>query len=459
MKKKCVLWTVVIVLVVAIAAIAVYRFNCRKSIPNAALSEQVAAILRQNDCYVCHSATSEKPFYVSFPVIGEKIQQHIAHAQGFISFDEETINLERPSEVLIAMLEHCAAYETMPISDYTMIHWGTGFNKEEKDIIMRWVNEKRSKLYVVDIIEGEPVQVIPNGMVTDSAKVALGEFMYNDPRISLDGTISCASCHILKDGGADEPTDRTSQGINGQFGGVNAPTVYNAVFNVKQFWNGRAKDLQEQAAGPPANPVEMGDQTWEQIVERLRQDAELVARFMAIYPEEGLTERTVTEVIAEFEKTLITPDCRFDLYLKGDKSQMNEEETAGYELFKANSCAACHVGRNLGGQSFELLGIYEDYFATRDKSIKYNADDDGLKGFTGKEEDLHRFKVPGLRNVELTAPYFHDGSQATLEDAVRAMYRYELGRTPSDEDVARIVAFMKTLNGVSPYLNKSLSDK
>ncbi|MCQ2344270.1 MAG: heme-binding domain-containing protein [Paludibacteraceae bacterium] len=458
MKKTRTLWIIVAVLVVAIAAIAVYRFSCRKSIPEASTSEQVAAILRQNDCYICHSAVAEKPFYTSFPIIGTSIQGHITHAQGFISLDEATIDLENPSEVLLAMMEHCTAYETMPIAEYKMIHWGTGFNKEERDIIMRWVNEKRINLYASGLaaneFANEPIQVLPSSIPTDSAKVALGEFMYNDPRISLDSTISCATCHILKDGGADEPSDRTSGGINGQFGGVNAPTVYNSFFNIQQFWNGRAADLAAQAAGPPTNPIEMGDQTWDQIVERLRQDPELVARFLAIYPDEGLTEHTVTEVIAEFEKTLLTPDSRFDLYLKGDKSQLNKEEIEGYELFKANSCAACHIGKILGGQSFELLGIYEDYFAARDKSIKYNGDDDGLKGFTGNDADLHRFKVPGLRNIEYTAPYFHDGSQATLEDAVRAMYRYELGRTPSDKDVARLVAFMKTLNGINPHLQK-----
>ena len=454
MKKSTILWIVVVVLAVVVTAVAIYRLRCRKSIPEGSTSVKVAQILKQNDCYVCHSAKADAPFYANFPVIGPMVQEHIKHAQGFVPFTEEELNLEHPSEVFIAMMEHCAAYETMPIREYKMIHWGTGFSKEEKQIVLQWVNEKRAELYVVSIVAGEPVQVIPSGMVVDSAKVALGEFMFNDPRISLDGTISCATCHILKDGGADEPDERTSGGINNQFGGVNAPTVFNAFFNIQQFWNGRAKDLQEQAAGPPVNPVEMGDQTWEQIVERLRQDRQLVDRFLSIYPEEGLTQNTVTEVIAEYEKTLLTPDCRFDLYLKGDKSQLTSDEVAGYELFKAHSCATCHVGRTLGGQSFELLGIYEDYFAARDKSIKYCADDDGLKGFTGKEEDLHKYKVPGLRNVEMTPPYFHDGQYQTLEEAVQAMYRFELGREANEKDVALICSFLRTLNGVSPYFEK-----
>ena len=191
----------------------------------------------------------------------------------------------------------------------------------------------------------------------------------------------------------------------------------------------------------------MGDQTWDDIVARLRQDKALVKEFEQLFPEEGLTQNTVTLVIAEYEKTLLTPDCAFDLWLKGDADALNQEEQQGYAQFKDLGCAACHVGVIAGGQSFEYLSIYGNYFADRDTNIVYCADDDGLKGFTGNEADLHKFKVPTLRNVALTAPYFHDGSQATLEDAVRAMGRYELNKELSDADVALLVGFMHTLTG------------
>lgn len=310
-------------------------------------------------------------------------------------------------------------------------------------------------LYRYDnILAGEPVEVIPDYVETNPAKVALGKKMFNDTRISLDNTISCATCHVLEDGGADHADERVSEGINGLQGTVNSPTVFNAVFNIDQFWNGRAHTLAEQAAAPPINPVEMGDQTWEQIIERLCQDASLVAEFKAIYPEEGLTEATVTDAIEEFEKTLITPNDKLDRYLKGDKNAMSAEELAGYQAFKANDCATCHYGKTLGGQSFELMSKYGDYFADRKQSrpdIAYNDDDNGLYTFTGKAEDMHKFKVPNLRNISKTAPYYHDGTIESLEEAVRLMFHYELGKTATDEQVASITTFLKALDGESEY--------
>lgn len=304
----------------------------------------------------------------------------------------------------------------------------------------------------------EPVEPIPDSLSVDAAKVALGERMFNDTRISLDNTISCATCHILSIGGADERDERVSVGINDLSGEVNSPTVYNAVFNFRQFWNGRAATLAEQAGIPPENPVEMGDQTWDQIVERLSADSSLVSEFEALYPGEGITKSSVTDAIAEYEKTLITPNSRFDKYLKGDKGAISSEELSGYKAFKAHNCATCHYGVILGGQSFERLDLHDDYFADRAKRaphIEYNGDDDGLKDFTGLQEDIHKYKVPGLRNVALTAPYFHDGSYETLQEAVRAMFRFELGTTPSEEDVESIVLFLGTLTGEHEGLSGS----
>jgi len=439
---KKLLTIVLAVLVLAAAVTAVCRLGFGKSIPDGTLQEQVAAILEQNDCYVCHSQDPKLPFYAKFPVIGPMMSTHIDHARRFVDLEAKTSPIGNTDEVTLAMLEHAVAYNTMPIHEYRLIHWGTGLNKEEKAVLAGWINAQRG---------GESAFCpIPESIDFDPAIAELGKRMYNDTRISLDGTISCASCHNLEDNGADEQDERTSSGIYGQFGGVNAPTVFNAVFNVQQFWNGRAADLREQAAGPPVNPVEMGDQTWEQIVDRLREDKALVKEFELLYPGKGLTEFTVTSAIAEFEKTLLTPGSRFDLYLNGDADALSKEELAGFEAFKKNSCAACHTGVILGGKSFEELGIYNDYFAERDPGIAYNSDDEGLKGFTGDDADLHRFKTPGLRNVEITAPYFHDGSMKTMEDAVKAMARYELGKDLSDTDVNSIVAFMKTLTGKRP---------
>lgn len=432
------------ILIGAAAVVAVYRFGFRKSIPDAPVTEQVVSILRQNDCFVCHSRNPQLPFYSSFPIIGPKMSEHTYHAYRFM--DLESKMNEDIDDVTLSMLDHAVSYGTMPVAGYRLIHWGTGFNGREKSVIAGWIRNKRGY--------DEPVCPIPESVEFDKAKAELGERLFNDGRISLDGTITCATCHVLENGGADHADERVSEGINGLKGGVNAPTVYNSEFNVRQFWNGRAADLREQAEGPATNPVEMGDQSWDQICERLSKDKALVKEFEALYPEEGLTKMTVTDAIAEFERTLITPNSRFDKYLKGDKDAITPEELLGYEKFKENACATCHTGAILGGRSFEYLDIYGDYFSDRTDEIAYNSDDDGLKGYTGKVEDLHKFKVPGLRNISLTAPYFHDGTFLTLEDAVKAMARYELGKDLTDKDIQSIVAFMNTLDGNNPHLSR-----
>ena len=449
MKKSLV--TAIVILLALVLGFAVYRFAFRKSIPDAPVSQQVAAILEQNGCYSCHSGQDGTPFYAKLP-FADPILAHIEIGTRFWDLRRE--DLENPSEVLLSKLQHSVTSGNMPLVEYKLIHWGTGFNKAEKSLLTEWILSQRQERFATgtacEAYAQHALQPIPDSLATDIRKVTLGRKMYNEARISLDGTLSCATCHVIDQGGADSRGTRTSEGIYGQFGGINAPTVLNAAFNVEQFWNGRAHTLADQAAGPPVNPVEMGDQTWEQICERLKEDASLVAEFQSIYPE-GITQATVTDAIAEYEKTLITPNDRLDQMLKGDDNALTEEEKKGLAAFMDNSCAVCHVGKTLGGQSFETLGIYEDYYAAREQSnpdIVYNDDDKGLAGFTGDTADLHRFKVPGLRNISKTSPYFHDGTQATIEDAVRAMFRFELGvKEAPESDVASISAFLRTLDG------------
>lgn len=446
MKK---LLSLIVLFLLVVAAIAIYRFSFRKSIPDAPVEEQIEAILEQNGCYECHNADAKLPFYANLPG-GSMLTKHVTHGTRFI--DLKAQDLKNPSEVLLSMIEYTVQHGNMPIMEYKIAHWGTGYNVEENSLLTKWIIEKRKELYNTglndELFANEPVQALPDAVDTDPRKVALGEKMYNDMRLSLDGTLSCATCHVIEKGGADPRGTRTSEGINGQFGGINAPTVLNALFNVEQFWNGRAHTLADQAAGPPANPVEMGDQTWAQICDRLSEDAELVAEFQAIYPE-GITEKTVTDAIGEFEKTLITSNDRFDKYLKSETSELTADEIEGYNLFKDNTCATCHVGKTLGGQSFERLGIFEDYFASREKThpeIVFNDDDKGRAGFTGNDADLYRFKVPTMRNISQTAPYFHDGSCATIEDAVNAMFRFELGKKADEDVVSKISAFLRSLS-------------
>ena len=237
-------------------------------------------------------------------------------------------------------------------------------------------------------------------------------------------------------------------------GGVNAPTTYNAVYNFVQFWDGRAKTLAEQAAGPPLNPVEMASASFDEIIAKLAQDKQMVEAFKALYPD-GITEANITNAIEEFERTLVTPNSQFDKWLLGNDEALTVEELRGYELFKANNCATCHIGANLGGESYELMGLRQHYFQARGTEL--TEEDNGRFKQTQDERDRHRFKVPGLRNIELTWPYYHDGTRATMEEAVRDMAFYQYDVVLDDAEVAAIVAFLRTLTG--EYQGKKLTSE
>ncbi|UJR82861.1 cytochrome-c peroxidase [Sandaracinus amylolyticus] len=283
---------------------------------------------------------------------------------------------------------------------------------------------------------------------TDARKVALGRRLFHDTRLSGDETLSCATCHSLDNGGA-EPR-RTSTGIRGQIGPINSPTVLNAGFNFVQFWDGRAADLQAQAAGPVANPIEMGA-TWEQVTQRLAADAEVTGELAAIYGGEGaaaVTQANITDAIAEYERSLVTPS-RFDRFLRGEQSAITDDERHGYETFQQVGCTSCHRGVNVGGTMYQRMGLVRrTYF--EDRGTPITEADMGRFNVTHAEADRHMFKVPTLRNVALTAPYLHDGSQQTLDDTVRVMGRYQLGRELEAEQVRVIVAFLNSLTGELP---------
>jgi cytochrome c peroxidase len=289
---------------------------------------------------------------------------------------------------------------------------------------------------------GEPVAALPE-VQTNEQKVLLGRRLFHDTRLSGDNTLSCASCHSLDTGGAEHR--RVSTGIRGQQGPINAPTVLNSALNFVQFWDGRAADLAAQAAGPVANPIEMGAQ-WPQVVERVRADATYLASFTAAGFADGVTQANITNAIAEYERSLRTPS-RFDRYLLGEDDALTETERRGYETFKSVGCVSCHMGAGIGGTTYQRMGARRDYFADRGNLTEA---DNGRYNVTQQEGDRHFFKVPLLRNVELTAPYFHDGTQATLEDAVRAMGRYQLGLDLTASQVEDLVAWLKSLTGELP---------
>jgi cytochrome c peroxidase len=346
-------------------------------------------------------------------------------------------------------MEWVTLNETMPPAKFAAIHWDSKVSSQQRKMILDWVKTSRAAHYATGTASrlraNEPVQPLPEKPSANAAKAALGQKLFNDTRLSGDNAVSCASCHSLEKAGTD--ARRFSEGIRGQFGDINAPTVFNAAFNIRQFWDGRAADLQEQAGGPPFNPVEMGSKDWDEIMGKLRQDQALSDEFLAVYADAGgWSGANITDAIAEYEKTLITPGSRFDKWLKGDNGAITEAELAGYERFKAFRCASCHVGKSVGGQSFEYMNLKKDYF--QDRPGEGLGSDKGLKGFTGKDEDLHKFKVPSLRNVELTAPYLHDGTVTSLDEAVRIMGVYLSGMDVPEQDRALIAAFLRTLTGV-----------
>lgn len=275
-------------------------------------------------------------------------------------------------------------------------------------------------------------------------QVALGAMLYHDPRLSGSHALSCASCHNIGLGGGDNAS--TSVGHKWQEGGRNAPTVLNAAFNFAQFWDGRAKDLHEQAGGPVVNPIEM-DSPKEHVAEQLKSIPGYASAFSKAFPgkQDAITMDNVQTAIAAFEKTLITPDAPFDKYLRGDAEALSPRQKEGLKLFMDKGCAACHGGINMGGAMYAKFGV------AADPGAQYRPlGDKGRMAVTGDAADEYSFKVPTLRNVALTAPYFHTGSVWDLKEAVRVMGKAQLGQDLSDAEIDRIAAFLESLTGTQP---------
>ena len=285
----------------------------------------------------------------------------------------------------------------------------------------------------------EPIQPIVPPKQVNLGMVELGKKLYFDPRLSKSGFISCNSCHNLSRGGSDNIP--TSIGDKWQQGPINAPTVLNSSLNVAQFWDGRAADLKAQAGGPIANPGEMAF-THTLALGVLESIPAYQREFKTVFGKDKIDIDQVTAAIAEFEKTLVTPNSRFDQWLLGKKDALSPTELAGYQLFKTSGCVACHNGEAVGGNSFQKMGVVQPYKATSPA--------EGRSAVTGKDIDRFNFKVPTLRNVEMTYPYFHDGAVNTLPEAVDVMGRLQLGRTFTKDENAKIVAFLKTLTGDQP---------
>lgn len=293
-----------------------------------------------------------------------------------------------------------------------------------------------TNLFSLDLIK--PIE---ENIQMDLNKALLGKRLFFEKRLSKDNTVSCASCHDILSGGDDNL--KVSKGILGKKGTLNAPTVLNARYNFVQFWDGRARDLKEQAVGPIHNPIEMGSNI-DEVVGKLKKDESYVLRFKEVY-NDIIRASYIIDSIVEFEKALVTPNSKFDQYLKGDKNALSKEQLQGYELFKSYGCISCHNGINIGGNLFQKMGILKEPDYPKGKYLgRYNV--------TKDEEDKYFFKVPTLRNIAQTAPYLHNGSVKTLRDTIKIMMEYQLGVRPKEQNIDKIIAFLNALNGQTPKI-------
>ncbi len=286
----------------------------------------------------------------------------------------------------------------------------------------------------------EPLPAQMPGAENDTPeRIDLGKRLYFDPRLSVNDTQSCAHCHPLTDGRAGMDGLPVSPGARGELGDRNAPTVINAGWQKAQFWDARAKDLADQAGQPILNPIEMGMPDEATVVNKLKGIPDYVEAFARAFPqsETSLSYANLTEAIAAFERTLRS-EARFDDFLRGDKTALNEQELSGLKLFMGKNCVRCHDGPLLGGTLVEKLGVYGDF---------HNTADAGRFRVTGDEDDRMAFKVAPLRNVAVTGPWFHDGSGRTLAEVVGIMARIQLDTTLSEQETTDIVAFLSALTG------------
>ncbi|MBQ2373245.1 MAG: cytochrome-c peroxidase [Bacteroidales bacterium] len=446
--KKLLRTALALLLPVAAVLVVVYKVVNKAPSPELPQYEQVWQIFDEGGCLSCHSEESEVPFYAKLPVAGKIIMKDID--SGYRAFDMTKFMEELKVDgdvnpVDLAKIEKVVLDDRMPMPKYYLVHWGSSLTAAKRQIVLDWVRSRRIAMYDDNLPENrnaEPVRPVDTYIEYDPAKAELGFDLFHDTRLSVDNTVSCASCHDLATAGVDN--HQYSHGVNDLMGGVNAPTVFNAVYNFVQFWDGRAATLAAQAAGPPLNPVEMASSSFDEIIAKLQADKAFAKKFNAVYPD-GMTEANLTDAIEHFERTLITPGSRFDKWLMGDDSALTADELEGYELFKKYDCATCHAGKNLGGLSYELMGLRRHYFAER--GLELTEEDNGRYKETKNERDRHRFKVPGLRNVEHTWPYYHDGTRHTLEEAVLDMGKYQSGVDLAQAEVDKITAYLKTLTG------------
>jgi cytochrome c peroxidase len=295
----------------------------------------------------------------------------------------------------------------------------------------------------------EPISPIPSGVALDADKVRLGEMLFHDVRLSHGDVLACASCHLLAEGGDDNQAH--SRGSDGELSNFNAPTVFNASLSFRLNWRGNFRSLEKQNEAVLLDHHLMNT-TWQALLPKLRADATYRDAFATVYGS-APTPAQVLDALATFQRSLTTPDARFDRHLRGERDAITPEEERGYQLFKDYGCVACHQGVNVGGNLFQRFGVFHDPFAQG----PIRTPDLGRFTITGEADDRFVFRVPSLRNVALTAPYFHDGRAETMEQAIEEMARSQLGRVLTGREIGLIAGFLRTLTG--EYRGRPLSDR
>jgi len=300
---------------------------------------------------------------------------------------------------------------------------------------------------LLDPLTREPIVPIPFETGVDQDKSALGRQLFHDPILSGDGTLSCASCHNLEQGGHDGlPLSLSNVDA---IGAINTPTVFNSALNFRLGWRGHFRNFDDHT-NATLHQADQMNTTWADLLPKLRAQRNYTKAFRNLYVG-GLTKQSVLDVITEFQRSLLTPNARFDQYLRGAGDALSDDEKRGYELFKNFGCISCHQGINVGGNLFQKVGIFKDYFTGRGNITRADL---GRMIITGAERDRYVFRVPSLRNVAVTAPYFHDGSAEKLEAAVRKMGEIQLGISLKEREIDLITKFLGTLTG--EYQGRSL---
>lgn len=326
-------------------------------------------------------------------------------------------------------------------------------NVDSKSFIKKWIISKLCDkialmikllfiilFFITTMHSQEPISPLPQKIEIEKEKAMLGKLLFEDTLFSRDNSTSCLSCHNIYEGGAD--TREVSLGFDGKSGDIQSPTVLNARYNFRQFWNGRAKDLKEQVDGPITNPVEHNMEL-DLVEKRLNHSPLYKKKFYEVYGISTIGYKDFVDAIVHFENALVTPNAKFDQYLRGE-TDLSFEEKEGYKLFKNNGCITCHNGINIGGNSYQKMGTFKNYQTPKsypDRSL-----------ITKKLSHKNVFKVPTLRNIALTAPYFHDASAKSLEEAIESMSLFNLGIRLSPEEVSKISTFLQTLTGDSPAI-------